>query len=165
MFWVSDDMKSGLESGAFWQDVVFGPVPERDQQLPGQSDDSDFSQAFGAGAEASLIPETEGGAWLKPEPGPCDFDSHAADPFVAGLVDALLSIGFAAVKRCWSEPDQGPDLFTILELSRGEELGGEGPGTVYADAAEAVKLVSDLSVLGLAFGKQPTSFYFDDKDL
>ncbi len=53
-------MRSGFECGAFGQDVVFGPVPERDQEFSGQSDDSDFSQAFGAGAEASLIPEAEG---------------------------------------------------------------------------------------------------------
>ena len=53
-------MESGLECGAFGQDVVFGPVPERDQQFSGQSDDPDLSQAFGAGAEAPLIPETEG---------------------------------------------------------------------------------------------------------
>ncbi len=158
-------MKSGLESGAFWQDVVFGPVPERDQQLPGQSDDSDFSQAFGAGAEAPLVPETEGGAWLKPEPAPRDFDGHAANPFVAGLVDTLLSIGFAAVKRCWSEPDQGPDLFTILELSRGEELGGEGPGAVDADTAKAVKLVSDLGGFGLGIDEQAPAFFLDGKDL
>ncbi len=59
MFRVNNDMKSGLEYGAFWQHVVFGPVPERDDQLPGQSDDSDLSQAFGAGAEASLIPKAE----------------------------------------------------------------------------------------------------------
>ena len=102
---------------------------------------------------------------MKPEPGPCDFDGHAADPFVAGLVDALFSIGPPAVKRCWSEPDQGPDLFTIFEFSRGEELGGEGPGAVDADGAETVKLVSDLGGFGLAFGKQPTSFHFDGKDL
>ncbi len=102
---------------------------------------------------------------MKPEPAPRDFDRHATNPFVAGLVDALLSIGFTAVKGCWSEPDEGPDLFTILELSRGEELGGEGPGTVYADTAKAVKLVSDLGGFGLGFGKQPTSFHFDSKDL
>jgi len=75
---------------------------------------------------------------LKPEPGPCDFDGHAADPLVAGLVDALFSIGPSAVKRCWGEPDQGPDLFTILEIPSGEEFGGEGPCAVDADGAEAV---------------------------
>ena len=58
--WVSDDMESGLECGAFGQDVVFGPVPECDQQFSGESDDSDLSQTFGAGAEASLIPEAKG---------------------------------------------------------------------------------------------------------
>ena len=158
-------MESGLDGGAFGQDVVFDPVPEGDQEFSGEGDDADFSQAFRAGAEASLIPKAEGRSRLKPEPGPCDFNGHAASPFVAGLVDALFSIGSAAVERCWGESDEGSDLFAVFELSRGKEFCGEDPGTVVADGAETLELVSDLGVFGLALDEQAPTFFFDGEDL
>ena len=74
-------------------------------------------------------------------------------------------LGVAAVRGCWGEPDKGADLLTVFEFTCGEELCGEDPGTVFADGAEARELVSDLGILGLAFGEQAATFLFDSQDL
>ena len=102
---------------------------------------------------------------MEPEPGPCNFDGHATDPFVACLVDPQLSLRVAAVRGCGGESDERSDLFAVFEFSRGEELGGEGPCTVCADGIETLELVSDLGVFGFTLGEQMATFHLDGEDL
>ena len=109
-----------------------------------EGDDTDFPHAEPARSEATLVPEGECGVGLKEEPSPSDLDGHGADGGATGLGDALVEGVITTLIGSGRESGEAGDLATVLDLTPREELEGEEPGRLEADALEGHELADEL---------------------
>src|SRR5262249_56917150 len=106
------------------------------QQLPRQGYNADLPGPFIPGAEASLIPLTQGAAGLPAQPQPGQLHDEAAHMLVARLADPLLPLALAAVVRRRRQPDQGPQFLAILDRPPGKQLQDQDPRPPHPDGLQ-----------------------------
>src|SRR3712207_6811389 len=91
-------------------------LPERDQELPGESHDRDLLHAPAIAPDPIAVPACERRVRLVPEPQPRHLDDDRAQPRVAGLRHVLLVVDPPAPPRRRRQTRVGRDLPTIVEV-------------------------------------------------
>src|SRR4051794_5631961 len=100
------------------RDDALGRVPpEGHQELPGERHDRDPADPPAPLPDALAEPDTQGGVWLVAEPEPGELDRGVAQPAVAGLRDALLALGPAALPRARRQAGVGGELPSVVEVA------------------------------------------------
>src|SRR4051794_31861531 len=100
------------------RDDALGRVPpEGYQELPGERHDRDPADPPAPLPDALAEPGAQGGVRLVAKPEPGELDHGVAQPAVAGLRDALLALGPAALPRARRQAGVGGELPSVVEAA------------------------------------------------
>src|SRR6201987_1962338 len=88
-----------LEGGALRNNALRNIAPQGNEQLAGQGHNSDTPDPSLRGADPIAEPAAQGRVRRMTQPKPGDFDHDALQAGIAGLGDALVAVGPAALPR------------------------------------------------------------------
>ena len=101
MAWSWDLLR--LEHCPFRQDTLAGVAPQGDQELSGESHDRDPPDPPATLPDTLAEPGAQGRVGLIAQPQPSELDHGVPQAWVAGLGDALFSVGRAALPWAWRQ--------------------------------------------------------------